>query len=194
MNIDIELVAGTPGDVALIDVCTHGNQESWFYDQDSETEASKEMTSELRKIGAQLPKHAITCQVNREDGERLVARRVGFLIAVKLAKQQGFTVGHLEESIKPMEGEYPARYLVGEVRRGMKRYEVFVTSSGRQWEVFEAEIDAPPSPSTGRAVARAKRLPLAVGLGREYVMAHGARERRRILPRVPRRRKATSRV
>ncbi len=194
MNIDIDLVAGTPGDVALIDVCTHGNQESWFYDQDSETEASKELATELRLIGAQLPKHAITCRVHREEGERLVARRVGFQIALKLARQQGFTVGHLEESITSMEGEYPARYLVGEVRRGMKGYEVFVTSSGRQWEVFEAEIDAPPSPSTGRAIARAKRLPLAVGLAREHVMAHGAKKRRRILPRATRRRREASRV
>ena len=58
----------------------------------------------------------------------------------------------------------------------------------RGWETFEAKLDGREHEAlSGRSLGRSARLPDASGLGREHVMAHGARTRRRIVPRPTRR-------
>lgn len=177
MQVTTELCPGLPGHVQLVDEEFHGSQAAIVYDPDLEDVATEAMVQELRLAGAEVPDKVVLVTVDRHPTERLRARMVGYQAAIHLAREQGLTEASFETSLVSIEGPTSPRYLFGEVRRGPRRYQVYVTSWSFGWMAFEAEI-AEGIKLVARELGReCKRLPEAVAIAREHLTIHLPRTR-----------------
>ena len=71
MNIEMEYVPGTPGDVQLIDVTHFLNQASWLIDPEADREATRELAAELRLMAGWLGLDEVRVQPKGDLAEDL---------------------------------------------------------------------------------------------------------------------------